>query len=538
MKADLILESNLIFNSIENEPFSGFIAIKDNKIIKISKNSSEKELYIEENTEIQSFKDKLIMPAFGDSHTHLFLGGMFEAFVNLGDCKSEEECAEYFYKNTKQEDKTKWCVGYNWYNFNWNDKSLPSKKSLDKYFKDTPVLLLNAEAHNAWINTKALEICGITKDTKDPFGGKIERDEQGEPTGFLFENGISLITPYAFNFTIEQEKEFFKAFEKTALKNGITSIIDVKPYFGCDLGSLEVLKILENEDDLNLRVHCASDLFGNQELAFENSKKYFSDKIRANFLKQFVDGVIPTHTALLLENYSDPPYDKGSTLNELDLFGKAINNAQKLGLSVKIHAIGDRAIRFTLDCYENALKTYGKTSSRHAVEHCELVAKEDFERFGTLNIIPSVQPEHLGFVPSWEEEPYRYVLGEERANTTWSFKNLLTSAGVIALGSDYPVITINPFLGISRGLSRLHDDLLPEGGWNPTQKLTLEELLKGYTLGSAYAMGREEEIGTLEEGKFADIIIINENLFELSPEKIRKATIHKTIMDGKIVYEE
>lgn len=538
MKADLILESNLIFDSIKDKPFHGFIAIKNNKILAVTNDFSQKQAFIDDNTKVFSYQDKVIMPSFFDAHTHLILAGMFKTFVDLGQGLSEEECAKICHDYAQNNAIDGWLIGFNWYNFRWTDKSIPSKKSLDKYFKDIPVLLLNSEAHNGWVNSKALELAGITKDTKDPLGGEIMRDENGEATGFLYESAISLVTPYAFNFSKEQEKQLLQNFMDSALSLGITSLIDVKPYFGCDLGSLEILEDMENNNELNMRVHCAFDLFSDLDAVVELNKKYHTDKIRANFVKQFVDGVIPTHTALMLEGYADEPENKGYPLNELDKFKDAIAEAHKRDLSVKIHAIGDKAIRHTLDCYENAINLHGKSKSRHAIEHCEYVADSDFERFGTLGIIPSVQPEHLGLVPSWDEEPYMYVLGEDRANKTWSFKKLLDSAGVLAIGSDCPVVDNNPFYEIHRGLTRLHDDLLPENGWNPTQKLTIAEILKNYTYGSAFSAHRENELGTLEEGKLADIIVIDGNLFDIDAQEIRNLSVLTTIMDGKIVYNK
>ena len=254
-------------------------------------------------------------------------------------------------------------------------------------------------------------------------------------------------------------------------------------------------------------------------------------------LKSFVDGVFPAHTALTLEDYADEPGNRGKSLFDLSAIHDAIMEAQKCGLWVKLHAIGDRAIRFALDCYEEALKQYGDTGCRHAIEHVELTAPEDIPRFGTLGVTPSVQPEHVGLFPSIEDEVYYDILGNERADRTWALKDLLASAGYLAMGSDCPVVDNNPLCGISRGMTRIHNDGLPEGGWNPTQKLSLAELIKGYTFGSAYGAGWEDDLGTLERGKLADIIILDRNLFDATPEEIRSAHVDMTIMNGQVIYE-
>lgn len=538
MKADLILESNLIFDSVQDVPFAGFVAVKDNKILAVSSNLSEKDAYMDETTKVMSYEDKLIMPAFFDSHVHLVLAGMFKTFVDLGHLKSEEDCAKFCHDYAQANPVDGWLIGFNWYHFKWDNRCLPTRESLDKYFPDTPVVLLSSEAHSAWVNTKALEICGITKDTENPFSGIIERYENGEPTGFLDESAISLVTPYAFQFTKEQEKTFMKNFEAATLPLGITSIIDVKPYFGCDLGSMEILEEMEQDEELHMRVHGASDLFGDLDLAAEMSKKYHTEKIRYNLLKQFVDGVMPTHTALMTEDYSDAPGEKGFSLSELSLFESAVEEGHKRGLSIKIHAVGDQAVHLTLDWYENAINKYGDTNARHAIEHCEAVLDDDFARFGKLGVIPSLQPEHMGITPIWDEDPYRIVMGPERIDMAFPVKSLLEGAGVIALGSDCPVVDNNPFLEIHRGFCRLHDDLQPEGGWGPDQKLTMAELLKNYTYGPAFSVSREDELGTLEVGKLADIVVVDGDLFHMSFQEIREASILTTIMDGEVVYEK
>lgn len=538
MKADLILESNLIFDSVSDTPFAGFVAVKDNKILYVSKDMALKADYIAPDTKVMKYQDKLIMPAFFDAHVHLISGGLSKTFMDLGHLSSEEETAKYCYEFAQNNSFEGWLIGYNWFHFRWDNPVMPHKKSLDKYFKDIPVMLCIGDGHSIWVNSKALELAGITNDTPNPEGGEIERDENGEATGILYEQAEAFCLELAYDFSLSQEKILVKNFEKAALAYGITSIIDVKPMHGRDLGSIDLLKELEANDDLNMRIHCATDLFGDLDKAYEDSKKYHSDKVRSNLLKQFIDGVFPTHTALMIEEYADKAGNCGYPMNPPELFEDAISKAHKLGMSVKIHAIGDYAAHFILDCYEKALLKHGPTQSRHAIEHCELVDDADIVRFGKLGVIPSVQPEHLGMADTWDSEPYRVVLGEERAGKTWSFKKLLDSAGVLALGSDCPVVDNNPFHEIHRGLTRLHDDLLPEEGWNPTQKLTLPEILKSYTYGSAYSASREDELGTLEVGKFADIVVVDRDLFTVSPAEIRKASVLVTVMDGKVVYQK
>lgn len=537
MTADMIIKGNAIFDSVSDKPFAGFVAVKGNRIAAVGKEMDSISQYAGDDTKIIDAGDRLVMPGFHDSHTHLILAGMYKTYPNLGSARSEEEAAAMLKDYYDGQPGDGWVYGFNWYHVFWDKKELPRKETLDRYFPDRPVFLINAEAHGAWVNSLALEIAGVTADTPDPFGGEIARDENGEPTGFLYESAIEYVAAHALIFTEEQEKTFLRKYMADAAELGITGVVDVQPYFGKDLGSLDVYTGMESDGELTVRITAAANLLGDLDEALENSKKYCTEKVRAHMLKQFVDGVITTHTALLLEDYTDAPGNRGTQLSELEKIDAAVQEGHKRGLWIKIHAIGDRAIRFTIDSYEKAIKTYGVNGCRHAIEHVEMVTDSDIERFGQLGLIPSVQPEHIGLMPTWEGEEYRVNIGEERAGRTWSFRSLLESAGVLAIGSDCPVVDNNPFYAIHRGVTRLHDDGLPEGGWNPTQKLTVADILRGYTLGSAYGIGREDELGTLEEGKFADIAVIDRNLFETEPKDIRGAHVDMTIMDGKVIFE-
>jgi predicted amidohydrolase YtcJ len=254
-------------------------------------------------------------------------------------------------------------------------------------------------------------------------------------------------------------------------------------------------------------------------------------------VKQFLDGVPTTHTALVLADYADAPGNKGTALFDLAAIAKAVPEAHRRGLSVKLHSCGDASLRLGLDCYENAIKLHGKNATRHAIEHCEMVSEEDIPRFGALGVVPSVQPEHVALTQIFSENPYPIVLGKERADKTWPYKRLLKSAGVLAIGSDCPVVDNNPFLEIYRAVTRLHNDGEPAGGWNPTEKLTLAEILKCYTWGSAYGVSRETELGTLTPGKFADIVVLDRNLFTADESVLIDGKVDLTIMGGRVVYE-
>jgi predicted amidohydrolase YtcJ len=536
MSANLIIKSRAVFDSAADEPFSGYVAIKGNKICAVGRGDGA-EAWTGKGTRVIDAGERLVLPGFHDSHVHLLMAGLYRRYVNLISARSEEEAVRMTAEAAaKDPDKDGFVIGFGWYHVFWDVKTLPRKESLDRYFPDRPVMLVNAEAHGVWVNSKALAIAGITRDTKDPFGGKIERDESGEPTGFLYEGASGFVTRHALSFSAEREAELLKSFMDGAAAYGITSVNDVMPYFHGNIGSVAAYSALDAKGGLTVRIHAAPNLFGDLDEVLAWREAYNSDKLRVDTVKQFLDGVSTTHTALVLEDYANAPGNRGTALFKLEKIENAVPEAHRRGLSVKLHACGDASLRLALDCYEKAIKMYGNTGARHAIEHCEMVSDPDMPRFGALGVIPSVQPEHLALTQRFADNPYHVTLGKERADKTWPFKSLLKSAGVLAIGSDCPVVDSNPFLEIYRAVTRLHNDGEPAGGWNPEQKLTLAQILKCYTWGSAYGVRREGELGTLTPGNFADLVILDRNLFTADAAELINGRVDVTVMDGKIIY--
>lgn len=537
-QADMIIFGNAIFDGISEEPYQGFVVINGNRIAEVNRGFPKRDDFGMDTLWIDA-GDRLVSAGFIDSHVHMLMAGLFEKYANLLDARSEEETVQIVQKRTEELGETEgWIYGFSWYHYFWEKKDLPTKKSLDSVFPDRPVFLLNWEAHGCWVNSKALELCGITKDTPDPDGGRIERDENGEPTGILHESAMGLVTIQAMEFSKEREKDILRIFSRYANSYGVTAITDVQPFFHGNMGHVDVYNEMTESGELTVRVTVAPDLLGDLDEVLELDRKYRSEKIHVDMVKQFVDGVPSAYTGLLLEDYADDPGNKGRILYDLDAIGKKIGEAHRRGLSVKLHSCGDGSFRKAFEWYRDAIKTYGMNECRHCIEHCELAAPEDVAQLGKYHIIPSIQPDAIATTETFDDDPYRVRLGEERAAKTWPFRDLLTSAGVVSYGTDCPVMGMNPFPQICRAVTRLHDDGLPEGGWNPTQKLTVREGLIGYTYGSAYSMHREGDLGTLETGKLADVVIMSKNILAMPPEEVKDVTVDYTIMDGKIVYQK
>ncbi|MCG8484681.1 MAG: amidohydrolase [Clostridia bacterium] len=536
-KADIVIISDAIYTGQHKDTLDGFVAVKDNTIMAVG-DKKDMESVVGSNTQVFDYTSKFVMPGFFDSHTHVIMAGMYQTHVNLGEAKSEDEAAQMVKKFAERVPNDPWIIGFNWYHVYWENKKLPTKLSLDKYIKDRPVFLLNAEAHGAWVNSKALEIAGINRETMDPTYGEIERFENGDPTGYLYEEALGLIGKYALTFSEEKEEKMITKYMEGASRYGITSVNDMQPYFGMNLGSPDVYKSIEKKGELTVRVHAAPDLSKDVNEIKQLQEKYNSEKFKITLLKQFVDGVLTTFTALLIDEYSDRLGFRGNTLNNINNLRKWIESAHKEAISVRLHACGDGAVRAALDCFECAIKKFGKNSARHGIEHIEVLHPEDINRFKDLGIIASMQPEHLAITHNFKDNPYTSRLGPERCKYTWPIKTLLRSGAVVAFGSDCPVVDNNPFLEIYRAVTRVHNDGKPKGGWNQDEKLTIEEALHAYTYGSAYGVGRENEIGTIEEGKLADLIVLDRNLFEIDVEAIRSTEVEMTLMNGEIVFKK
>ncbi len=536
-QADLVIIGTSIFDGVQDKTTSGAIAVAGNKIIKLG---TEEEIkpFIAGTTRQYRFDNQLILPGFHDNHVHIFCGSLYENSVDLHDATSEKEAVSLVSKFSNSTPGDDWILGFGWYHVFWKEKKLPTRFSLDKYLPDRPVFLINAELHGAWVNSKALEICGITTNTPDPPYGTIERGSNGEPTGFLYETAMGLVASKAYELKRERQRSIFQSFLKKAARLGVTAVSDMMPLPGMELGDPEIYREFENEDRLTTRIHMVLTLGDDLSQPQEYRQLYKSGKLRFSALKSFLDGVATTYTALMIEPYEDKPDTKGITLVPTEVASNWIRSADKEGFQIRLHACGDGAVRFGLDCFEEAQKRNGRRDARHSMEHIENIHADDATRFQELGVIASVQPEHLAITPKFSDNPYRQRLGKDREKLSWPNKSLLDHDAILALGSDYPVVELNPMIELYRAVTRVHNDGQPEGGWNPEQKLTLTEALRAYTFGSAYAAHREHEIGTLEAGMLADIVVLDRNLLEIPAEDILKTKVLLTVMDGKVVYQQ
>ncbi|WP_042351271.1 amidohydrolase [Bacillus massiliigorillae] len=533
-KADLIIKGNAVFTGLQDQPEALAIAIKDNKIIHVA-NEAEIQDYISPETEVISAGDRLVMPGFHDAHLHIMLGSLFSHYcVSLVDVKSSQEAVQRVSEYAEAHQDAEWIIGTGWDHTAWGEKNFPTRYLLDEVLENRPVILLHAEGHYGWVNSKALEVSGITRDTENPDYGIIYKDNEGEPSGILIETAISLVTDYAYDFSKEQLSEMVSQFLDHAAALGVTSVNDL--YASRAHEKLEAYSVYKEFDEMNkltTRFHLYPPLNGDIEKAKEQRALYNSGKLQLAGLKQFIDGVVTGYTAYMLDPYVDQPETKGELAYTVEKLEKWVLEADQEGFQIRFHTIGDGAVRLGLDLYEKAQKENGVRDSRHALEHIEVIAPEDIPRFEELGVMPSIQPFHMALMP---RESHTTRVSQEKYAYIYPNATLLRSGAKVSYSSDYPIVPLEPMLELYHAVTR--KDITLEDTWNEQEKVTLAEALRAYTVGSAYSVFRENELGTIETGKLADIIILDRNLFTVPAEEILQTKVAVTVMDGQKVYEQ
>ncbi|WP_026573684.1 amidohydrolase [Bacillus sp. UNC438CL73TsuS30] len=530
--ADMIISSNVVFTGLTDQPEPASIAIKDNKIVAIG---SEEEMkhFAGENTKIYQFTDQLIMPGFHDFHLHLMQGAVALNGVDLFAARSEEEALEMIRKFAEANPENPWVIGFTWDAGYWDTQKLPTRHSLDRILPDRPALMFHAEMHYAWVNTKALEIANINRHTESPSFGRIGKDDDGEPNGLLYEGATDAVIRHAYDFTKEEKKALLTNFLTHAASLGVTAVHDLFASESMNiLNDYGLFKEFEDKGDLTTRIHLWPVLNGDIERAKQLRDTYQSDKLRVSGLKQFIDGVITARTAYLLEPYADQPDSRGETTFPAETIKKWVADADKEGFSIRFHAIGDGAIRLALDAYQEAQKVNGKRDSRHSVEHVEVIHPNDIPRFKELGVTASMQPDHFAMS---ERGVYTDRIGSEREKHVFPIRTLMETGANLAFGTDFPVDILNPLLQIYRAVTRI--DSSGKTVWHPDERIMLADALKAYTAGPALGTFREDELGTLEVGKLADIVVLERNLFEIPVEEIPDTKVQLTVVDGTVVYD-
>lgn len=531
--ADKIISSEAVFTGLENEAKPAALAIKGNKIIAVG-SQEEIKTFIGLDTLEYHYGNQLIMPGFHDAHLHLMFGSLFShASIDLSNAHSAEEAASLVKQFSEKEHADEWVIGYGWDHTNWEEKCFPTRFYLDEVVPHRPTILFHAEGHYTWVNSAALETAGVTKETENPPYGTIQKNENDEITGILIETATNLVANIALAFPEKRKEELFEAFLKQSARLGVTSVNDLFASSFDKLNSFDMYKAYDDAGKLTTRIHLYPELNDDIERAKKLREKYNSEKLKFAGLKQFIDGVVTGHTAYMLDPYLDRPETRGSTAFPAETIKNWVAEADKEGFQIRFHTIGDGAVRLGLDAFEAAQKENGVRDSRHALEHIEVIHPTDIKRFNELGVVPSIQPSHLALMP---KESHTLRVGKEKDPYTYLCKTLYDAVEYIAHSTDYPITTLDPFKEVFYAITRL--DFTGDYEWNSKEQVTLAEALKAYTKGSAYSTFREKDLGTLEVGKLADIIVLDKNLFDIETNDILQTKVSLTIMDGAVVYSE
>lgn len=537
--ADYILKGSAIFDAVSDDPFPGFVAVKGRTIAKIGRGKANIEDWIGENTEVIDCENKLIMPGLIDAHMHFF-DGIFQNSKymcrDLFGCKSAQECAEVIGKFAGEHPDYKTITGMGWFIPMWEDQTPPDKKMLDQIEPNRPVYLMCADGHSFWLNSKAMEECQIDPN-KELLFGSIETDEYGNANGVLHEMDACAPCAVAAQALPEnQKRELILDYIRQLSRHGITGTTDITvlPEPASITEEMRIIAQLEKEGALNVRLNLYPSLGATTDFSVmkEFRQCFNSDKLRVAGLKAFVDGVHGNHTALLLTPYADQPDHIGTSFYPYEHYKRRVTEANKLGFGVKLHCTGEGATRMALDVYEAAQKRNGPWEVRNSIEHVETIQLTDVVRMAKLDVSATIQPIHLMHIGNGLKEE----LGEERARYQYAIKTLLENGVNVAFSTDYPVAPFEPLPNIYFAVTRcdLQGNPVEE---RTVEKITLAQALKAYTYGSAYCLNAEKKLGSLEEGKLADITVFGENLFKLEPAALLEAQVYMTMSDGVIVYK-
>lgn len=513
-------------------PTAEAVAIYGNRIMAVGSSKDIKKL-AGAGTRVIDGKKQLVLPGFNDSHTHFLSGGFQLSSVDLRDANSPEEFAARIRAFAERRPAGRWITGGDWDHERWSDAKLPTRELIDRFTPDTPVFVSRLDGHMALANSLALRLAGVTRQTLDPPGGLIVRDPKtGEPTGVLKDAAMSYVWKVIPEPSFEEKLAAGRAATEHAAKLGVTSVQDMSA--GNDVG---VYQTLLDRNELRTRVYAVSPLPAWKRLAATGVRAHFgSEMLRIGGLKGFADGSLGSTTAFFFQPYRDAPETRGLAGDEMYPEGEMqgrVRDADRAGLHIMIHAIGDRANDMILSIFEEVTRENGEHDRRFRIEHAQHLRREDIPRFGRARIIASMQPYHAIDDGRWAEKR----IGKDRSRTTYAFRSLLDSGATLAFGTDWTVAPLDPMLTIYAATTRRTLDGKNSNGWIPEQKISVEEAVRAYTVGSAYAEFTDTVKGTLTPGKLADVIIISRDIFKIDAKEIEKVKVVMTIVDGRVVYE-
>jgi len=535
-KADLVIINGKVLTINNENPTAEAIAVSGENIIAVGTTRKISNYIRKGTTTVIDAKGRLVIPGFNDAHVHF--GPLDPDYIELRYTTDPSVITERVKAQVVRSKPGELIKGGHWEHEMFTTRQWPTKELLDKVSPNNPVMLSRADGHSVLVNSYILKASGITKNSPNPFGGEIQKDPvTGEPTGILKENAESLIKTGEVKSERTAEEESIRLWQgyllamKEARELGVTSV--QVP----GIADFEAYEKLQKVGLLTSRIDIGKPLTADTSILRSYigiAKKYPKEGnwIRFGYLKAFIDGTIGSGTALMFEPFSDNPGSSGLAMMPYDEFENMVVTADKFGFQIGVHAIGDKGNNWVLNSYEKAQQVNGKRDSRHRDEHAQTLLLADIKRFAQLGVIPSMQPTHCISDKKFCEKR----IGPERALSAYAWKSLADAGAMLAFGTDYQVEPLNPMEGLYAAVTR--KDRLGESGegWHPEQKITMEQAIKYYTLGSAYAQFMENRKGIIKKGYLADIVITDKDLLTIPETEIMKTKVDYTITGGKVVY--
>ncbi|CAA9350804.1 MAG: Exoenzymes regulatory protein AepA in lipid-linked oligosaccharide synthesis cluster [uncultured Gemmatimonadaceae bacterium] len=508
-------------------PWADAVAVRGERIAAVGSSAEVRKL-ARGGARVVDARGQMLVPGFVDAHVHFVDGGFRLASVQLRDARTPAEFVARIKAFAATVPAGTWITGGDWDHENWGGE-LPRRDWVDSVTPDHPVWVSRLDGHMALANTAALRAGGVTRATADVAGGTVVRGAGGEPTGVLKDNAQALVGRAVPAPAPALEDRALAAAMRHVAAQGVTSVHHMGSW-----RDLETFERAHQAGRLATRIYAAVPIDSWERLRDRVARRGRGDAwLRVGGLKGFVDGSLGSHTAAMLAPFADAPGDAGLLVSTpADLYAWT-RGADAAGLQLLVHAIGDRAIRTQLDVFARVAREHGPRDRRFRIEHAQHVAPDDIPRFAALGVIASMQPYHAIDDGRWAEK----VIGAERARTTYAFRSLRDAGARLAFGSDWFVAPPTPLEGIYAAVTRRTLDGAHPGGWVPEQRIGVEDALRAYTAGGAYASFEEAEKGTLERGKLADFVLVDRDLTRVAPESLRDARVVLTVVGGRVVYE-
>lgn len=474
---------------------------------------------------------RTLLPGLIDAHGHVLDMGFEGVQIQLFGTTSLHEAQSKILSFAKTHPDSPWLLGGGWNQVQWTLGRFPTAQELDAEVSDRPVVLDRVDGHAKWLNTKALQAAGITKDTPDPVGGRIEHGDDGSPSGVLVDKAMDLIDKVTPPPTDSERRAALRAALSHMNSVGLTSAGDA----GVPATTIALYRELADQSLLTVRIYAMIGDVGEDFASLSHDGPliaYGNDRLTVRSVKLFADGALGSRGAALLAPYSDKPDQRGLLFMSNAEMQRKMETALRAGYQVNVHAIGDAANRQVLDSFEGAYKNVGGRQLRNRIEHAQVVALSDIPRFKQLDLIASMQPTHATSDMNMAESR----IGPDRLKGAYAWRTFLDQGTRIAGGSDFPVEEDNPFFGLYSAITRMDHHGKPQGGWHPEQAMTRLEAFRAFTLDAAYAQHQEHTIGSLEPGKWADFILVDGDLFKEPSSQIWKTKVLQTWLAGTRVY--